>query len=209
METKPRKELTSEQIEVLKARLMKARESKLNRKRIDYVQKKEEIKEEAFKKRTLTKMKTLVDKGAVKEEDLMAYLPKKEVPSPQIPKNDEIGFEEPLPTKRIPKSKPVKQPAIIPFEEPLPTKRLPSPFQKGANPQTPKKDKDRFMKLVYYKESSKKTLKRLEKLQESSSSESESEEECQFKDLEQTRKPQNDENDDNAFYKNLAMKYYG
>ena len=203
METKPKKELSPEQIEELKKRLLKAREAKLNRKRIDYVQKKEEIKEEGLKKRTLQKIKTLVDKGAVKEEDLLDYLPKKEAVSPfQNPQTpNEIPFEKPLPTKRVPKSEPPKTPDIIPFEEPLP-----SPFQKGATPQTSKKDKDRFMKLVYYKEPSKKTLKRLEKMQESSSSSDESESEEEAANTEQTRKPQIDEN---AFYKNLAMKYYG
>ena len=42
MEPKPRKELTSEQVEVLKARLLKAREAKLNHKRILYVETNEE-----------------------------------------------------------------------------------------------------------------------------------------------------------------------
>lgn len=213
METKPKKELSPEQIEELKQRLLKAREAKLNRKRIDYVQKKEEIKEEGLKKRTLQKIKTLVDKGAVKEEDLNEILPKKEAVK-QIPVDKiveeitkEIPFEQPLPAKPISKAKPQKQPASIPFEEPLaePTISRSKPID------IPKKDKDRFMKLVYYKEPSKKTLKRLEKMQESSSSSgsgsgSESEEECPFKNTEQTRKPQIDEN---AFYKNLAMKYYG
>lgn len=212
METKPKKELSPEQIEELKRRLLKAREAKLNRKRIDYVQKKEEIKEEGLKKRTLQKIKTLVDKGAVKEEDLLEYLPKKEAVSPfqkgadpQTP--NEIPFEKPLPTKQIAKTKPQKQPESIPFEEPLPEPTI-SRSKPIDIPKT-KKDKDRFMKLVYYKEPSKKTLKRLEKMQESSSSsesESESEEESPVKNSEQTRKPQMDEN---AFYKNLAMKYYG
>ena len=199
METKPRKELSHEQIEILKARLMKARERKLDKKREFYVENKEEIKGVALKKRTLKNVKTLVDIGAVKEDELMAYLPKKVTVKEKIP-TKEIPFEELLPSKRVPKTKEEPQPKIIPFEEPLP-----SPFLKGANPQTPKKDKDRFMKLVYYKEPSKKTLKRLEKLQESSSSESESEEEEVRKELEQTRKPQNDENE---YYKKLAMKYY-
>ena len=34
METKPKKELTHDQIEELKARLLKAREAKLNKKRV-------------------------------------------------------------------------------------------------------------------------------------------------------------------------------
>lgn len=213
METKPKKELSPEQIEELKKRLLKAREAKLNRKRIDYVQKKEEIKEEGLKKRTLQKIKTLVDKGAVKEEDLLDYLPKKEAVK-QIPVDKiveeitkEIPFEKPLPTKPIAKTKPQKQPESIPFEEPLPEPTI-SRSKPIDIPKT-KKDKDRFMKLVYYKEPSKKTLKRLEKMQESSSSsesESESEEESPVKNTEQTRKPQMDEN---AFYKTLAMKYYG
>lgn len=209
METKPKKELSPEQIEELKQRLLKAREAKLNRKRIDYVQKKEEIKEEGLKKRTLKKIKTLVDKGAVKEEELMVYLPKKEgakqVPADKIVEEltTEIPFEQPLPTKPIPKTKPQKQPDCIPFEEPLPEPKI---ARSKPIDIIPKKDKDRFMKLVYYKEPSKKTLKRLEKLQESSSSGSESESEEETANTEQTRKPQIDEN---AFYKNLAMKYYG
>jgi hypothetical protein len=209
METKPKKELSPEQIEELKQRLLKAREAKLNRKRIDYVQKKEEIKEEGLKKRTLKKIKTLVDKGAVKEEELMVYLPKKEgakqIPADKIVEEltTEIPFEQPLPTKPIPKTKPQKQPDCISFEEPLPEPKI---ARSKPIDIIPKKDKDRFMKLVYYKEPSKKTLKRLEKLQESSSSGSESESEEETANTEQTRKPQIDEN---AFYKNLAMKYYG
>jgi len=209
METKPKKELSPEQIEQLKQRLLKAREAKLNRKRIDYVQKKEEIKEEGLKKRTLKKIKTLVDKGAVKEEELMVYLPKKEgakqIPADKIVEEltTEIPFEQPLPTKPIPKTKPQKQPDCISFEEPLPEPKI---ARSKPIDIIPKKDKDRFMKLVYYKEPSKKTLKRLEKLQESSSSGSESESEEETANTEQTRKPQIDEN---AFYKNLAMKYYG
>jgi hypothetical protein len=207
METKPKKELTHDQIEELKARLLKAREAKLNKKRVDYVQKKEEIKEEGLKKRTLKKIQSLVEKGTVKEDELKEILPKKEAVK-QIPVDKiveevtkEIPFELPLPSKRVSKSEHIKQPEVIPFEEPLKA-------SKSKPVDIPKKDKDRFMKLVYYKEPSKKTLKRLEKLQESSSSssESESEDECPFKDIQQPRKPQNDEN---AFYKHLAMKYYG
>lgn len=208
METKPKKELTHEQIEVLKQRLLKAREAKLNKKRVDYVQNKDTIKEEGLKKRTMKKIQSLVEKGAVKEEELMEYLPKKEAVK-QIPVDKivetvskEMTFEKPLPSKKVLKSEPEKLPDVIPFEEPLKVARS-KPID------IPKKEKDRFMKLVYYKEPSKKTLKRLEKLQESSSSsssESESEDECPFKNTEQPRKPQNDEN---AFYKNLAMKYYG
>ena len=59
METKPiykKKELTPEQIEVLKTRLLKARDTKLNHKRILYVENREELKEEALKKRTLIKI---------------------------------------------------------------------------------------------------------------------------------------------------------
>ena len=118
METKPRKEMTHEQIEILKARLMKARESKLNKKRIFYVENKEEIKGVALKKRTLNKIKTLVDNGAVKEEELMAYLPKKDTVKEEA-STKEIPFEEPLPAKRVPKMKQQPQPEIIPFEEPL------------------------------------------------------------------------------------------
>jgi hypothetical protein len=209
METKPKKELTHDQIEELKARLLKAREAKLNKKRVEYVKNKDTIKEEGLKKRTLNKIKTLVDKGAVKEDELKDILPKKEAVK-QIPVDKiaeeitkEIPFEQPLPTKPIQKTKTQKQPDCIPFEEPLPEPKV----ARSKPIDIPKKEKDRFMKLVYYKEPSKKTLKRLEKLQESSSSsESESEEEAIIKDTEQTRKPQNDEN---AFYKSLAMKYYG
>lgn len=213
METKPKKELTHEQIEVLKQRLLKAREAKLNKKRVDYVQNKDTIKEEGLKKRTMKKIQSLVEKGAVKEEELKQMIPKKEAVK-QIPVDkiveeitNEIPFEKPLPTKQIAKMKPAKQPESISFEEPLPEPTI-SRSKPIDIPKT-KKDKDRFMKLVYYKEPSKKTLKRLEKMQESSSSsgsESESEEESPVKNTEQTRKPQIDEN---AFYKNLAMKYYG
>ena len=181
METKPKKELTHEQIEVLKQRLLKAREAKLNKKRVDYVQNKDTIKEEGLKKRTMKKIQSLVEKGAVKEEELKQMIPKKEAVSPfQKGADPQTPNEIPLPEPTISRSKPID---------------------------IPKKDKDRFMKLVYYKEPSKKTLKRLEKMQESSSSsESESESEEEAANTEQTRKPQIDEN---AFYKNLAMKYYG
>ena len=58
------------------------------------------------------------------------------------------------------------------------------------------------MKLVYYKEPSKKTLKKLEKLQESSSSSDESsEDEAPVK--------QQQVNDEDAYYRALARKLYG
>jgi hypothetical protein len=210
-QAKPKKEMTPEQLEILKARLMKAREAKLTRDNKRYVANKEQIKEEGLKKRTMNKVKALVSKGAVKEEELKDILPKKEEPK-QIPITNvvneivkEIPFEKPLPKKRVPKPKPVEQPAEIPFEEPLPKSK---PHGMGWKyPADPidipkKKDKDKFMKLVYYKEPSKKTLKKLEKLQESSSSdESSSEDEAPV------RQQQVSNEDD--YYRALARKLYG
>ena len=194
METKPRKELTSEQIEVLKARLMKARETKLNRKRIDYVKNKEDIKEEGLKKRTLKKIQSLVEKGTVKEDELINIIPKKEAVQ-QIPvekivqeiSNETIN-QKPLPTKKqilnhkmIEDNEPTSQPIDI-----------------------PRKNKDRFMKLVYYKEPSKKTMKKLEKIQESSSSDDSSDTD------EEIEKPtiKSKTNDENEYYRNLAKLLY-
>ena len=70
-------------------------------------------------------------------------------------------------------------------------------------PKPKKKEKERFMKLVYYKEPSKKTLKKLEKLQESSSSSDESSSE----DEAPVRQPQ--VNNEDEYYRALARKLYG
>jgi hypothetical protein len=211
-QAKPKKEMTAEQLEILKARLIKAREAKLTRDNKRYVANKEQIKEEGLKKRTMNKVKALVSKGAVKEEELKEILPKKEEEPKQIPINKvvdeitkEIPFEKPLPKKRVPKPKPEPQPEVIPFEKELPKQK---PHGMGWKyPADPidipkKKDKDRFMKLVYYKEPSKKTLKKLEKLQESSSSdESSSEDEAPV--------VKQQVNDEDAYYRALARKLYG
>ena len=215
---KERKPMTPEQLEVLKARLMKAREAKLTRDNKRYVANKEQIKEEGLKKRTMNKVKALVSKGAVKEEELKEILPKKEEPK-QIPINKvvdeivkEVPFEKPLPKKRVPKPKPEPQPDVIPFEEPLPKPKQ-RPHGMGwkypADPiDIPKKDKNRFCKIVYYSEPSKKTLKKLNKIQDSSSSESESE-----SDDEPVRQPvattkQQPANDEDAYYRALAKRLY-
>ena len=65
-----------------------------------------------------------------------------------------------------------------------------------------KKEKDRFMKLIYYKEPSKKTLKKLEKLQESSSSSDESSED-------EAPIVKQQANDEDAYYRALAKRLYG
>jgi hypothetical protein len=215
-QAKPKKEMTAEQLEILKARLMKAREAKLTRDNKRYVANKEQIKEEGLKKRTMNKVKALVSKGAVKEEELKEILPKKEEEKKEEPKQipinkvvdeiaKEIPFEKPLPKKRVPKPKPEPQPEVIPFEKELPK---PKPHGMGWKyPADPidipkKKDKDKFMKLVYYKEPSKKTLKKLEKLQESSSSDSESSED-------EAPVVKQQANDEDAYYRALAKRLYG
>ncbi len=114
-----------------------------------------------------------------------------------------MPFEKPLPKKRVPKPKPVEQPAEILFEKPLPKPKgmgWKYPAEPIDIPQ--KKDKDRFMKLVCYKEPSKKTLKKLEKLQESSSSSDESSE-----DEAPVRHQQVSNEDD--YYRALAKRLYG
>jgi len=166
--------MTPEQIEALKARLMKAREAKIERDKKRYEYNKEEVKTEAIKKRALTKVKKLVDAGTLKEEELQKVLPVnqqakqevKEVGSSSLEKKvaDVIPFEEPLPSKPINIPKPKKIPDVIPFEEPLPQPKK-------------SKDKDRFLKIVYYKEPSKAALKKLQKIQESSSDDESSDEE--------------------------------
>jgi len=222
---KPKRHLTAEQLEVLKERLLKAREAKLAQVKITYNANKDIIKEEGLKKRTLTKIKTLVSNGKVKEEEIMDILPKKEVPK-QIPVEKivdeivkEIPFEKPLPTKRVPKLKPQPQPDIIPFEEPLPTKRLPKSKPIDI---PPKPEKNRFLKLVYYKEPSKKAMKKLQKLQESSSDsdsdysdDSDSEPEFQHAPPQAMKKQIKGNTkavvvaDDDQYYQALAKKYYG
>ena len=178
---KPKKVMTPEQLEILKARLMKARDAKIAR-----------------------------TKGATKEEP-------KQIPITNVVNEivKEMPFEKPLPKKRIPKPKPVKQPDVIPFEEPLPpSKLLPSkPHVMGwkypADPiDIPKKDKNRFCKIVYYSEPSKKTLKKLNKIQDSSSSESESEsDEEPVRQPVATTKPQ-PVSDEDAYYRALAKRLY-
>ena len=171
---KPKKVMTPEQLEILKARLMKARDAKIAR-----------------------------TKGATKEEP--KQIPIKNVVNEIV---KETPFEKPLPKKRIPKPKPVKQPDVIPFEEPLPTPmgwKMPPP----SDPiNIPKKDKNLFCKIVYYSEPSKKTLKKLNKIQDSSSSESESE-----SDDEPVRQPVattklQPVNDEDAYYRALAKRLY-
>ena len=212
---RPKKEMTPEQLEILKARLMKAREAKLTRDNKRYVANKEQIKEEGLKKRTMNKVKALVSKGAVKEEELKEILPKKEEEPKQIPINKvvddivkEVPFEKPLPKKRVPKPKPEPVPEVIPFEEPLPKPKTKPHGMGWKFPADPidipkKKEKDRFMKLVYYKEPSKKTLKKLEKLQESScsSDESSSEDEAPVR--------QQAVNNEDDYYRALAKRLYG
>jgi hypothetical protein len=214
-QARPKKEMTPEQLEILKARLIKAREAKLTRDNKRYVANKEQIKEEGLKKRTMNKVKALVSKGAVKEEELKEILPKKEEEPKQIPINKvvddivkEVPFEKPLPKKRVPKPKPEPVPEVIPFEEPLPKPKTKPHGMGWKFPADPidipkKKEKDRFMKLVYYKEPSKKTLKKLEKLQESScsSDESSSEDEAPVR--------QQAVNNEDDYYRALAKRLYG
>ena len=169
---KPKKVMTPEQLEILKARLMKARDAKIAK------------------------------KGPVKEEP-------KQIPITNVVNEivKEIPFEKPLPKKRVPKPKPEPQPDVIPFEKELPVPKS-KPYGMGWKyPADPidipkKKEKDRFMKLVYYKEPSKKTLKKLEKLQESSSSSDESSED-------EAPVVKQQANDEDAYYRALARKLYG
>jgi hypothetical protein len=166
---KERKPMTPEQLEVLKARLMKARDAKLAR-----------------------------VNGAVKDQV-------KQIPITKVVNEivKELPFDKPLPKKRIPKPKPVKQPDIIPFEEELPK---PKPKQSDPIDIPQKKDKNRFCKIVYYSEPSKKTLKKLNKIQDSSSSESESsDEEPERQQPITIRQPVNNEDE---YYKSLARKFY-
>jgi hypothetical protein len=175
---KPKRQLSPEQLEALKTRLIKARDAKIAR-----------------------------TKGATKEEP-------KQIPITNVVNEivKEMPFEKPLPKKRIPKPKPVKQPDVIPFEEELPK---PKPHGLGwkmpppSDPiNIPKKDKNRFCKIVYYSEPSKKTIKKLNKIQDSSSSESESESDDEpVRQPVLTAKPQ-PVSDEDAYYRALAKRLY-
>jgi len=205
--------MTPEQIEALKARLMKAREAKIERDKKRYEYNKEEVKTEAIKKRALTKVKKLVDAGTLKEEELQKVLPVNqerlqeprgsksqeakqevnEVGSSSVEKKvaDVIPFEEPLPSKPINIPKPKKIPDVIPFEEPLPQPKK-------------SKDKDRFLKIVYYKEPSKAALKKLQKIQESSSDDESSDEEpANNQNVNQTTTSTEDD-----YYRSLARQFF-
>ncbi len=175
---KERKPMTPEQLEALKARLMKARDAKLAR-----VKGAVAVKDEVIKQIPITKVVNEIVK--------------------------ELPFDKPLPKKRIPKPKPVKQPDIIPFEEPLPKPKPHGMGWKMPNSEPidipQKKDKNRFCKIVYYSEPSKKTLKKLNKIQDSSSSESESSDEPERQEPVNTRQPISNEDE---YYKQLAKKFY-
>lgn len=211
METKPKKELTHEQIEVLKQRLLKAREAKLSKKRVDYVQNKEAIKEEGLKKRTMKKIQSLVEKGTVKEDELTQIIVKK-VAVQQIPVEkivEEITNEtlnqKPLPTKKELSKKKEPEPIInhkmIEDEEPIKIK-------KSQPIDIPRKEKDRFMKLVYYKEPSKKTLKKLEKIQESSSDSDDSSDTDEEIEKPTIKSKPAKTNVEDEYYRNLAKLLY-
>ena len=214
---KERKPMTPEQLEVLKARLMKAREAKIERDKKRYEFNKDEVKKEAVKKRALTKVKKLVDAGTLKEEELQKVLPVKQEVKQEVKeagssslekkvadvipgslsheaprKLGDTPFEEPLPSIpiNIPKTKKITD--VIPFEEPLPQ---PGSLKKN-------KDKDRFLKIVYYKEPSKAALKKLQKIQESSSDDESSDEE-----------PANNQNvnqttNEDDYYRSLARQFF-
>jgi hypothetical protein len=161
----------------------------------DYDKNKLIIKEENFKNRTMKKMKTLLNKGTLKEEELKEILPQqmsvnKVVDEIQVLPSEArcAPFEKPLPTQRIPKSIPEKQPDIIPFEVPLPSAQ--------------KAKKDKFLKIIYYHEPSQKTLKKLQKIQESSSEEDISSEEPEEH---EARTAENNEDD---YYRQLARKFF-
>ena len=187
---KERKPMTPEQLEALKARLMKAREAKIERDKKRYEYNKEEVKIEMVKKRALTKVKKLVDAGTLKEEELQKVLPVKQEVKNEMPIPVEIPFEEPLPSKPVNIPKPKKAPDVIPFEEPLPKPKK-------------NKDKDRFLKIVYYKEPSKAALKKLQKIQDSSSEDESSDDEN-----DQSNKAINKPSDDHLYYQSLARQFF-
>lgn len=197
---KERKPMTPEQIEALKARLMKAREAKIERDKKRYEYNKEEVKTEAIKKRALTKVKKLVDAGTLKEEELQKVLPVnqqakqevKEVGSSSLEKKvaDVIPFEEPLPSKPIN----IPKPGFLSHE---------APRKLGDAPKK-SKDKDRFLKIVYYKEPSKAALKKLQKIQESSSDDESSDEEpANNQNVNQTTTSTEDD-----YYRSLARQFF-
>ena len=181
---KVRKPMTPEQLEILKARLMKAREVKIERDKKRYDFNKDEFKIQMVNKRALTKVKKLIDAGTLKEEELKKVLPVKQEMPVVIP------FEEPLPSKPVSIPKPKKTPDVIPFEEPLPKPRK-------------NKDKDRFLKIVYYKEPSKTALKKLQKIQDSSSDDESSDES-----IEQSNKTIKQPSDDHMYYRSLARHFF-
>jgi len=187
---KERKPMTPEQLEALKARLMKAREAKIERDKKRYEFNKDEVKKEAVKKRALTKVKKLVDAGTLKEEELQKVLPAKQEVKNEMPIPVEIPFEEPLPSKPVNIPKPKIVPDVIPFEEPLPKPKK-------------NKDKDRFLKIVYYKEPSKAALKKLQKIQDSSSEDESSDDEN-----DQSNKAINKPSDDHLYYQSLARQFF-
>ena len=187
---KERKPMTPEQLEALKARLMKAREAKIERDKKRYEYNKEEVKIEMVKKRALTKVKKLVDAGTLKEEELQKVLPVKQEVKNEMPIPVEIPFEEPLPSKPVNIPKPKKAPDVIPFDEPLPKPKK-------------NKDKDRFLKIVYYKEPSKAALKKLQKIQDSSSEDESSDDEN-----DQSNKAINKPSDDHLYYQSLARQFF-
>jgi hypothetical protein len=187
---KERKPMTPEQLEVLKARLMKAREAKITRDKKRYEYNKEEVKIEMVKKRALIKVKKLVDAGTLKEEELKKVLPVKQEVKIETPIPVEIPFEETLPSKPVSIPKPKKTPDVIPFEKPLPKPKK-------------NKDKDRFLKIVYYKEPSKTALKKLQKIQDSSSEDESSDDES-----DQSSKVINKPSDDHLYYQSLARQFF-
>jgi len=66
-----------------------------------------------------------MSKGAINDEELKEILPK-QIPIAKVVDEivKEIPFDDkPPPKKRVPKAKPIEQPAVIPFEEPLPEPR--------------------------------------------------------------------------------------
>ena len=203
---KERKPMTPEQLEALKARLMKAREAKIERDKKRYEFNKDEVKKEAVKKRALTKVKKLVDAGTLKEEELQKVLPVKQEVKNEMPIPVEIPFEEPLPSKPVNIPKPKKAPDVIPFEEPLPKPKIVPdviPFEEPLPKPKKNKDKDRFLKIVYYKEPSKAALKKLQKIQDSSS-----EDESSDGENDQSNKAIHQPFDDHLYYQSLARQFF-
>ena len=219
-EPKPKRELTNEQLEALKARLIKAREAKMSKDKASYDVNKDKIKEDGLKKRTMNKVKALMSKGAINDEELKEILPK-QIPIANVVNEivKEIPFDKPLPKKRVPKAKPIEQPAVIPFDEPLPEPRGTGwKGPRSAPIDIPiKPEKNRFLKVVYYKEPSKKVMKRLQKIQESSSdsdsSSSDSETEFQHAPPQAIKKQIKSNKavvaDEDQYYQALVKKFYG